>query len=274
MNPLFKIIITIGVFFKIFDVLTSKYKNEYPINYFIGLRGKGKTTLATMFSIQNMRLNRHIYANFEVFGAEKLDMSTLGKYDFEPESVLMLDEISLCYSNRDFKSFPKEVERLFRLSRHKKLHIYCFSQALDTDRKIILMIDNLFIVDKYLRVFTIAKKVNRYLVLHRSEEQDGEKKTENFITEDFKYAFPTEWIFCFIPRWVKFFNSFECEKLPRYKTERYIFNDEVNLYRITHFKHYILDLKNDCVKKLKKLYHEHYMSFDVKYKYFRTLQDI
>ena len=61
----------------------------------------------------------------------------------KPHSVIFCDEINLLWDNRDFKSFPKDMQKYFRLQRHYK-HIFIgFSQTYDCDKKIRDLADEL-----------------------------------------------------------------------------------------------------------------------------------
>ena len=190
-----------GIFY-IFNKLTEKYKNDKPIRYFIGLRGSGKTTLATKLAVQHLKVGHNIYSNFELYGAYKINPDYFGKYTFPPNSAIFLDEVSLIWSNRNFSTFKKEVEEYFRLSRKYKVYIYMFSQSFDVDKKIRDIVDEIYIIKKIFNVFSIAKKIDRSIVLHNSKNPDEKgnatSNNENFLSEDYKYSSIFQWEFTFI----------------------------------------------------------------------------
>ena len=266
-----KIALAIFLICKLYDKLTDKYRTKCLIRYFIGLPGKGKTTLATKICIkEGLRKNRKVYSNFEVFGAYKLDMKDFGRYDLH-DCILLLDEIGLEFNNRDFKTFSKDCLRFFKLHRHFNVDIYCFSQALDSDISIFRLVDELFIIEKVGRVFSIAKKIDRYLVLHNSKDENSNNNSENFITEDFKYSFPTNWIITFIPRWVKFFNSFETPPLPKKELNKYEFLNLPYLFKMTHEYYYIFDTAKDIYNKYKHKYWIYKHSFTMPFTYYNDI---
>ena len=243
---------------------SKKFSNPYLIRFFIGLRGVGKTTLATKYGIQHLKLGHQVYANFNLFGAYKIDLDQFSFYNVPPESAIFLDEASLLFSNRDFKTFKKEYEEYFRLSRKRHVYIYLFSQSFDVDKKIRDIVDEIYIVKKMFNVLTVAKRVNRSIVLHVSENEDGSSNnSENFITEDYKYSSPFSWTYAFIPRWIKFFNSFECPDLPPIQKDKYIFDNEAYLHKLKYYSFYKKDQFNDFVEYLKLKYHSYKISFDV-----------
>ena len=133
MKTFYLILISSCTFFYCWNKLFSKYQNEFPIRYYIGLRGKGKTTLATKTAIKHLKLGHNVYSNFELFGAYRLNPDEFGDYNFPYHSAIFLDEVSLIWSNREFKTFKKSVEEFLRLSRKRKIWIYLYSQSFDVD---------------------------------------------------------------------------------------------------------------------------------------------
>lgn len=270
------IVFLIFISFSIFMKWSQKFSNPYQIEYFLGVRGSGKSTLATREAVLFSKKGHRIYANFELFGAYKIDTSDVGFYKLPPNSVLLLDEVSLIWSNRDFQSFPKEVEAFFRYVRKYKIYVRLYSQNFDVDKKVRGLVDSIYILVKLANVFTIAKKVKRTIVLHSSEkDENGQRSSEGFVSENYSYDLPTTWKVCFIPRWIKFFNSFEAPELPSKEYDRYIFIDEAYMYRLTHYWTYkteqFKELKADVVKYYNIQKHAFRISFKT---YLGTVSDI
>ena len=180
MGTVLLILIILMVFVSVFMKWTQKFSNPFLINYYIGVKGSGKSTLATKEAIKFQKNGQKVYSNFEIFGAYHIDPSDVGFYKIPPNSLLILDEVSLIWSNRDFKSFPREVEQFFRYCRKYKVYVRMYSQSYDVDLKIRNNVDNIFILVKLLNVFTIAKKVKRTIVLHGSsrDEDSGQLHEE------------------------------------------------------------------------------------------------
>lgn len=85
-------------------------------------------------------------------------------------------------------------------------------------------------------IFSVAKSINKRIAIHNaSDNNDG----ESFLTETYSFGFPWEWKFTFIPRWIRYFNSFEApytgKKAPR---QKYKFSNEHELYKTTHYPYY------------------------------------
>lgn len=133
-----------------------------------------------------------------------------------------------------------------------------------TDKKIRDIVDELYILDKWFSVVSVAKRIRRVIVLHQSKDDQGNKVegTENFITEDYSYAFPTTWIFTYIPRWIKFFNSFDAPVLPKVKKYQYVFNNEAYLHKLKYWQFYKIDQLKDLYKKFRKWQKDRKLSFE------------
>lgn len=131
------------------------------------------------------------------------------------------------------------------------------------DKKIRDIVDELYILDKWFSVLSVAKRIRRVIVLHQSKDEQGNKVegTENFITEDYSYAFPTTWMFTYIPRWIKFFNSFDAPALPKIKKIQYVFHNEAYLHKLKYWQFYKIDQFKDLYKKIKKWQKDRKLSF-------------
>ena len=220
----------------------KQFKNPYQLEFYIGVRGSGKSTFATKEAIYWQKRGYRVYSNFEIFGCYKFDSSDFGFYHIPPDSILLLDEVSTIWRNRDWKSFPKESEQFIRYLRKYRIRLRCYTQNLDTDVKLLSNMDSVFLLSKFCEVFSIARKIKRTQVLHSSERnEDGSRTSEGFITENYSFDVPTTWKICFIPRWIKFFNSFEAPELPKKKYFKYKFTNEPYLYSLTHYWGYKKD---------------------------------
>lgn len=257
------------VFVSVFGFLSyaKKFSNPYLIEYFVGVRGSGKSTLATKEAIAFQKKGHRVYSNFEIFGCYKIDPSDIGFYRLPPESLLLLDEVSLIWSNRDFKTFPKEVEAFFRYCRKYKIYCRLYSQNFDVDAKVRGLVDSIYILVKVANVFTIAKRVKRTLVLHQSsKDDDGIRTAEGFVSENYSYDLPSTWKFCFIPRWIKFFNSFEAPELPKKEHHKFIFVNEPYMYKLTHYVSYKKIQIQEIIEDIRKRYRIEKHSFYIKFR--------
>lgn len=274
MKTFIYILFFVFIILYIFIAWTKKFSNPYLIEYYLGVRGSGKSTIATKEAIKFEQKGHRVYSNFEIFGAYKIDTNDVGFYRLPPESVLLLDEVSLIWSNRDFKNFPKEVEAFMRYARKYRIYIRMFSQNFDTDAKIRGLVDNIYILQKFCNVWTIAKRVKRTIVLHGSKrDEDGVREAEGFVSENFSYDLPSTWKVCFIPRWVKFFNSFEAPVLPNKEHNKFIFINEPYMYRLTHYGTYKVEQLKEAVALVRKAVRCELHSFQVSYQKYQMLLD-
>lgn len=100
---------------------------------------------------------------------------------------------------------------------------------------------------------SVARKIKKTPTLHQpSNDASGQRTNEGFITENFTFYPPTEWIWTYIPRYIKFFNSFEVSRMRSARRIKYRFINEPYLYKLTHWQFYkmdqIQDLRNKCIK--------------------------
>jgi len=134
---------------------------QYKIHVYFGLTGSGKTTVAAamMYKLhkKNLKLIKkgrvpvNIYTNirtaFPTIQITKNDLID-GKLT---DGVLFLDEGSLMFNNRQFKTFSDANQTFFRYHRKSRLHINVFSQSFDdTDKVIRSLAHQYFIVQKFL----------------------------------------------------------------------------------------------------------------------------
>lgn len=221
-----------------------------------GKKGSGKTTLLTKFAIKYMKLGYKVFSNVEIFGCYKFNPNEFGFVQFPPNSVILIDEVSLIWDNRNFKAFKPEVARYLRLMRHYKNIVFMFSQNFDVDKKIRDLCDQMYLSTNLFGFISVARKIKKTPTLHQpSEDSSGSRSQEGFITEDYTFYPPTEWIWTYIPRYIKFFNSFEIDPMRNAKRIRYRFINEPYLYKLTHYDFYKRDQLNDLYISIKKNIH-------------------
>lgn len=238
-----------------FSFVARNYRNPYKLIMIFGKKGSGKNTLLTKLAIKYRKKGYHVYSDSEIFNTYKLSTDWIGKYDFPKNSVLMIEEAGITWDNRNFKTFSQEVRNFFKLQRHYNIIVYLASQSFDVDKKLRDLTDEMYLCTNYMGIFSIAKSINKRIAIHNaSENNDG----ESFLTETYSFGFPWEWKYTYIPRWVRFFNSFDAprfeKKAPR---SRYIFNNENELYKQTDYKYYkLLQVESYIQDKADKIQNE------------------
>ena len=148
-------------------------------------------------------------------GYRTIDPRKIYKYQFPPKSCIFIDEVSLIWDNRNFKNMDPKVVEWFRYQRHSKCRVYLFSQTFDIDKKLRDLADEMLLVNKYLRVFVIAKRIVRKpIVVHPSPEAPA-RIDEDLIVDGPLMALFGGREYAYIPYWAKRYDSFkEAENEP------------------------------------------------------------
>ena len=148
--------------------MIRRFQNPYKLTMVFGKKGAGKTTLLTKFAIKYMKLGYKVFSNVEIFGTYKFDPDQFGFVQFPPKSVILIDEVSLIWDNRNFKSFKPEVARYLRLMRHYKNIVFMFSQSFDVDKKIRDLCDQMYLASNIFGFLSVARKIKKTPTLHQT----------------------------------------------------------------------------------------------------------
>lgn len=224
----------------VWHLLTKKYVNTYKLYLLFGKKGCGKSTMLQKLAVYYRKRGFHVYCNIGdsdlkecipipiqdlpqlslAYKDLKLRSDLRAKYHkagikcpdhIKPQSVILCDEINLLWDNRDFKSFPKDMQKYFRLQRHYK-HIFIgFSQTYDCDKKIRDLADYLLIVRTTARVWIHAKAyVKKVVVISPEDENNRETATmtDDFVPLGLFYNLTSQFN-AWLPKWVKLHDSFK-----------------------------------------------------------------
>lgn len=113
----------------------------------------------------------------------------------------------MLYSNRDFKTMDKKVIEWVQQLRKQHCRLYGASVAFDIDLKLRDQADYLYLMKKYLRIFSICRQIDKSPELIKANQF-----TEARITDQLGFVFPLlpgAFIISFIPHWARFFNTWE-----------------------------------------------------------------
>lgn len=220
---LFFVFIFLPIFILIFHLCTKKYLNPYKLIFIFAKKGQGKSTLLTKMAIQHLKRGWTVYSTDPIPGCFYVPVEDVGYYEFEPHSLLIIDEIGMIWDNRNFKKFPVEVRDWFKLQRHRRVKVVCASQSFDVDKKIRDLADDMFLLQKKLRVFSYGKRILKVLDI---VEADGNTQSESRIVDQLKFdSLLFFWAgsrtLTYIPRWTKYFDSFAAPELKHKEWERY-----------------------------------------------------
>lgn len=99
------------------------------IKCYFGLPGCGKSTILTAIAQRELKRKRYhyVYTNFYCHGCIRLNMDDLGEKDFS-QSLIIIDEITLEFDSRNFKSFSEKFKKFFTLHRHDRSDIIYATQ--------------------------------------------------------------------------------------------------------------------------------------------------
>lgn len=197
----------------VFHLCTRQYVNKYKLILTFGKKGAGKSCLLTKLAFQYRAKGWTVYSTERTPGTYYFTPDQIGVVKFKPHSVVLIDEVSLIWSNRDFKNFKREVEEFFRLQRHDKLRVYLFSQTFDVDKKIRDLVDEMFLITNVARVFSYGKRISKHAVLTYAEADRPSAIAENLSFDSFLLFWAGSRFFTFIPKYVKYFDSFRARPL-------------------------------------------------------------
>lgn len=209
---LFYIAAFIVVLALVWHFTTKKYLNPYKLYYLMGKKGSGKTTLLAKLCLRYIKQGYQVYSTADIPGTYVLNPKDIGKFSFAPYSIVIVDEVSLVWDNRKWKDMPDDVIQWFRYMRQYKITCYMFSQSYDVDLKIRNLVDEMYLIRRYFRVFSIARRIDKNLMIHKSTAE-----APSTIAEDFELVpiiYPNSFMFTFMPKYFKWFNSFDPPVLP------------------------------------------------------------
>lgn len=201
---------------------TLKFRNPYKLLFFFGKKGSGKSTLLCKYAYESFKKNQNFYSQeliqipvrTKAFHKKELKSSipfeptNLFNTTFAPNSVVAVDEASLLWSNRDFKTIDKRTIEWFQQQRKHKVTVLLFSVSFDIDKKIRDLCDEMYIVQKFARVISVARHVVRKpIIVHPMG--DSPASIQDDIIEDGILLAPFGGMkITFIPKWTRYFDSF------------------------------------------------------------------
>lgn len=200
------ILIVVFVLIIIWDKTTRKYLNPYKLYFFMGKKGSGKSTVLTKIALQELKKGKTVFSTEDVPGTYEFKPEFVGFYELPENSVVLIDEASIAWNNRHWKSLRDEVIEWFRFQRKRRLTVYLFSQTFDVDVKIRDLSDEMFLVTKFARVLSIARRIEKNITI-----KNGSAEAPSTLAEDYKFVpllSPNSIKITFIPKYTKYFTSF------------------------------------------------------------------
>lgn len=197
----------------VFNRIRKGYYNPYRLIMVFGKKGSGKTTYLTKKAIKHLKKGWNVYTNVEemdIPGVRFIEANDVGDFVPESDSLLLLDEVGLVWHARDFKSFPKETRRFFKLQRHHRVLCYLASQSFDVDKSLRDLCDSMVLCTCVADVIGLARPIVKKVVL---TEAQGDQ--ESRISENLHFVPFWNWELTWIPAWSKWFDSHSIPEMPK-----------------------------------------------------------
>lgn len=199
--------------------------NFFKFIIVVGKMGSGKTTLLTKQALKYKKSKRliwddkihkfrfvklNIYSNSEIKGIDYNDFNPkeLG-ITFKPKqySVLFIDERSIFWSNRKFKSIPEETLTFMKQLRKHHCRIYLYSQSFNVDKVMRDLSQEMWLCKSFLITWSLSRRILKAPTIKESAID-----AESQLVDNIKFApiiIPGNMHLTWIPRWIKYFDSFQ-----------------------------------------------------------------
>lgn len=199
------------VFFWLFTI--KRFVSPYTLDVYFGKKGCGKSTTLQKLAFKYYKKGWHCYCDegdsFQPF-VIPIKADKMYQYDYPPNSIIFIGEANLHWDNRDFKSFPKSMQKFLRLQRHKRVKVVMFSQTYDTDKKIRDLADRLYICNKRFVLWTSCTPyVKTPKIIPAGETKDTAKMVDDFVKLS---LLSFQKVITFIPAWIRYHDSFSDDK--------------------------------------------------------------
>lgn len=220
------------MFFITYHIL--KYSNPYKLYMYFGKKGSGKSTTITKLALKYKKKGWNVYTTIPVPGCYGFDPQEIGQLMFPRNSAIFIDEVGMIFDNRNFKSFRNDTRDWFKLQRHYGCCVHMFSQSYDVDKKLRDLCDFAYLVTNWFNCLTVCRKISRRIAIVHADSGTG----ESHLADDMDF---TPWftipfggaMFTWIPKYTKYFNSFDAPELP---LKNFVYYDErTDLYHVSVF---------------------------------------
>lgn len=212
-----RIFFLIFAVFLAFSLYSRKFANPYKNYMIFGAKGSGKSTLMVKWMLHDLRHGWTVYTDMQGVSLEgvrfikTLDLATFAP---PPRSSVYLDEAGLSFDNRNFKTFPEGIRDFAALQRKYKVKWVLNSQTTDTDKKLRSRTDRLFLQTNIGNVIGITRPIIRTVTLTEASSM-GESR----IADQLKFDKPWHWKITWMPRYFKYFTSFNPPARPEIEYE-------------------------------------------------------
>lgn len=201
--------------------------NPFKFFLYIGKKGSGKSTVAAKSVYQKPKALYYdktakvfrrfkivplkIYTNFELnipgIKYENFQPTQLGVTFFpDPFSILYIDEISLYWWNRQYKSMDPKTVEWFRNQRKYQCRVVGFSQTFDIDKVLrTSLCDRMYLVKNFMTTWAVVRLIDKQQTIKESALD-----CDSQLVDSLRFApiiVPGALKFVWIPRWIKYFDT-------------------------------------------------------------------
>lgn len=205
------LLISFIIFIIAFCIYSRKFNNPYKNIFIFGKKGSGKSTLMVREILKHQKKGWICYTdlNVNIPGVRHFNASDLAKCTPEENSFVCVDEAGIIFDNRNFKNFDSGFTFWFKLQRHYKCKIMLNSQSFDIDKKIRDVTDSMILQSNIGNIISVSRPIimNTHLVESTAE-------SDSRIAEDLKFDHIWRWKFYFMPKYFKYFDSFDAPYRP------------------------------------------------------------
>ncbi|MBR3963038.1 MAG: hypothetical protein IKK14_05885 [Oscillospiraceae bacterium] len=164
------------------------------------------------YMLKYMKKGYTIYSDIpglNIKGVRQISAKDLEKFVPSSNSVLFLDEVGISFDNRKYSTFSDGHRNFFKFQRKYKVIVYMNSQSFDVDKKIRDLIDRFYLIQSFGNVICLCRPINRKVALVEASSQ-GESR----VADNLKFAPFWEWKWIFMPKYFKYFDSFDAPERP------------------------------------------------------------
>lgn len=207
-----KYVFLFTLFCFVYSFAVRKYKNPYKLYMVFGKKGSGKSAYLVRQAIKYQKKGYIVYTNMSDCCLENIriiDADFLGEFVPCADSCLLLDEVGMLYDNRNFKNFKPAVRDFFKLQRHYRVVCFLASQTFDIDKKLRDLTDEMFLISNIATALSLVRPIRKTVTLTEATAE-GESR----IADNLKFRFFTSWRLYWIPRSIKYFQSFVAPEKP------------------------------------------------------------
>ena len=213
-----------------YKVCNRRWGASLMVSMYFGLPGTGKTTMLCKLALDASRKRspyKHVYGNLTLSGVPnytKIEPSDLGKYMLV-DCLILIDEGTVHFDNREYKNFSKAVRDFLLLHRHYNCDLVIACQTYNgTDKSWRSLCDRLYMLKKGFFTGWYKTKVWRipYDIIIPDKKDTGSAHLGEIIEGYCKPPFLARLFSPSLKRrqYYKYFDSWERPELPALPDDR------------------------------------------------------